>query len=329
MNILLYLYDNLLVILYSGACLMAFCNYLKKKKRYSIYISVFFFCLLLSQLITSMVEFIPGFASIYDAAYRSMPISNTVISISAAICLMKLFFLFTHNKRIVKYEYFILLTISLLLLIFPTLKNSLTNLYLYTAVFLAYLLYRGVLFCYILHKKSPVYLHGSYWRIYNIFSYITILLPLLALMEIYVKIFYLYPNSDTYSYRIYSLDLLYGMAAFLFLYISIYNEALSEKCETANVALKSQISESASDIYSEAEIGIFHTFCDLYSLTPREQTILKELLNHTTYYQISNKLLISSYTVKKHVHNICQKTAVKSGQQLSDLYENYKHSHLS
>ncbi len=314
MNILLYLYDNLLVILYACACLMAFCGYLNKRDKAPVTITVLFFCLLLNQLITSMAEFIPEFAHVYDAAYRNMPVFNTVISTVIAICLLDLFYLLVPDKKISRCEYIILLVFFLILLVIPTLKNSLVNLFLYSAVFLLYLLYRGITFCYLLHKKS---------RIHYIYSCAAVLLPLSGLIENFVKIFYR-SSSGIDSYRIFSLDFLFGSAAASCIYTYMQKKAAPRGWEAA---AKSRISESASCIQSGGEMDIFNSFCEAYGLTPREQTILSELLNHATYRQISDKLLISFFTVKTHVHSIRQKTGVRSKRELSELYERYKDPH--
>ena len=53
-----------------------------------------------------------------------------------------------------------------------------------------------------------------------------------------------------------------------------------------------------------------------YMLTKREMEILELLLNGDTYQGISDKLIISVNTVKKHCSNIYQKCGVKNRNQI-------------
>ncbi len=311
MNILHYLYNNLIVILYSGTCLLEFSNYLKKPNKKAVYLSVLFFCLLLNQLIISMTEFIPRFSRIYDAFYLNMPVFSTVVFLLTALCLLNLFLLMKPDKKAAGTESVILSVLCLLLLLIPTLKNSLTNRFFYTAVYLLYLLYRGVLFYFYLHKKSLVQPHGSYCRVSNIFSYLFILFPILGLIESFIEIFYFNSKTNPISHRLISLDFLFGISAVFRICTYLHKEAASLTCEAATDSFK------------------IYAFCNTYALTKREQTILTELLRQKTHQQISDKLLISSFTVKTHVHNICQKTAVKSKHELCALYENYKENSFS
>ena len=323
---MLYLYDNILVILFSGVCLLAFSSSLRKRNKTSACIAGLFFCLLLNQLVLSMVEFMPEFAHIYNALYETMPIFNTINAISIAVCLLSLSYECVPDRPIPSYEYFILIGFGLLLLLVPTLTNSLFHLFLYSSALLFYLLYRGIWFCFLIYPKVPKSLHANNPGMVHILSFIATLLLLLGLAENYVNIFDLYSHRGTYSYRNFSFDFLFGLISVFCIHTYMQKEIAPQTCEAQIRSLSSIITESQPSISPGTEIGVFHTFCSAYSLTLREQTILAELLHHATYQQISDKLLISSFTVKSHVHHICKKTGVKSKQNICVFYERYKNS---
>lgn len=322
---MLYFYNNILVILFSGVCLLALCSCLRKRSMTSAYIAGLFFCLLLNQLVTSMVEFVPEFARIYNAFYETMPIFNTINSISLAICLMKLSYECVPDKPIRPYEYLILVSFGLILLLVPTLTNSHFHLFLYSSALLFYVLYRGIWFCFLVRPLIQKPLHALNPGMIHILSLIVPLFLVLGLVENYVNIFYLSSHGGTYSYRIFSFDFLFSLIS-VFCIHTYAQEKAPQNCEAQITSLPAISMESQSGISPETEVGIFHTFCSAYSLTLREQTILAELLHHATNQQISDKLLISSFTVKSHVHHICQKTGVKSKQSLGEFYERYKNS---
>lgn len=323
---MLYFYNDILIILFSGVCLLAFCTYLNKWNKTSAYIAGLFFCLLLNQLVTSMVEFLPQFANIYDTFYITMPIFNTIHAVFVAICVLNLSYACIPDKPIPPYEYVILVGFGLILLLAPTLTNRPWHLFLYSSALLFYLLYRGIWFRFLVHPRIPEPLHALNPAIMQMLSFINPLLILAGLAENYVNIFYRYANGGTLSYRNFSFDFLFGLVSGFCIYAYVQKEIAPQKCEAQIPSLLPNIIETQSNNSPGTEIGIFHTFCSTYSLTPREQTILEEILHQATDLEISDKLLISSFTVKSHVHHICKKTGVISRQNLCEFYESYKDS---
>jgi len=55
-----------------------------------------------------------------------------------------------------------------------------------------------------------------------------------------------------------------------------------------------------------------HEIADIYSLTAREEEILKELIRGKSYKEISSSLNISSHTVNNHIRKIYEKMRVNS-----------------
>ncbi len=313
MKLLLYLYDNILLILYFGVCLLAFCRYLSERCCISASLSALYFCLSVNQLVASMAEFLPEFGRFYQAVYFSMPIWNTVISITAAICILNLGYQLNHTSKLPFHEYMILCIFIFLLLLVPTLKSSSTTLFLYSSLFPLFLLYRGFSFHALMNQEDCRQTKKFFSDFRPVLSQFVLLFSLSGILENYIRI-YVFPVPYWLSFcRIFSIDFLFGISALVYICFFLRKIAALHSCKAA-VNSQEPVPESAS----------FYSFCKTYSLTLREQTILTELLNHTTDEQISAKLLISSFTVRSHVHNLLKKTGSKSRQELYALYESAK-----
>lgn len=76
---------------------------------------------------------------------------------------------------------------------------------------------------------------------------------------------------------------------------------------------------NAADSYSK-----FYLFCRKYSLTTREQDIMRLLLENKNNTDISEELVISIGTAKTHIHNIFTKLEVKKRYQLIEKYNTFK-----
>lgn len=321
MNLLLYLYDNILLILYFGVCLLAFCRYLSERCCSAASLSALYLCLSVNQLVAAMAEFLPEFGRFYQAVYFTMPVWNTVISISAAICLLNLGYQLNHTSKLPFHEYMILCIFIFLLLLIPTLKSSRTTLFLYSSLFPLSLIYRGFSFYALMNQAacSQSKKLFSYFR--PALSLSVLFFSLSGIIENYIRIFVFPVRSGRFFCRIFSIDLLFGLSALVYICFFLKKTAALHTCKAA-VNSREQVPESFAS--PDTETASYYSFCKSYSLTLREQTILTELLNHTTDEQISAKLLISSFTVRSHVHNLLKKTGSKSRQELYALYESAK-----
>ncbi|MEY8352931.1 helix-turn-helix transcriptional regulator [Lachnospiraceae bacterium 54-53] len=321
MKLLLYLYDNLLLILYFGVSLLALCSYLSERCRISVCLSALYLCLSVNQLVASMVEFLPEFSRFYLAVYFSMPVWNTVISVSAAVCLLNLGYQLSHISKLPFHEYMILCIFIFLLLLIPTLKSSRTTLFLYSSLFPLSLLYRGFSFHTLMNQAACSRSKKLFSDFRPVLSRSVLLFSLSGIMENYIRIF-IFPARNGLSFcRIFSIDLLFGISALVYLCFFLRKTAAPHTCKAA-VNSQEQVPESFTS--PDTESASYYSFCKAHSLTLREQTILTELLNRTTDEQISAKLLISSFTVRSHVHNLLKKTGAKSRQELYALYESMK-----
>ncbi len=321
MKLLLYLYDNILLILYFGVSLLAFCRYLSERCCISACLSALYLCLSVNQLVAAMAEFIPEFGQFYRAAYFTMPVWNTVISISAAICLLYLSYQLNHTSNLPFYEYMILCIFIFLLLLIPTLKSSRTTLFFYSSLFPLFLLYRVSSF-YALKNQAACSQNKKLFSDFRpVLFWSVFLFSLSGIIENYIRIF-IFPARIRLSFcRIFSIDFLFGISALVYICFFLRKTAALHTCKAA-VNSQEQVPESFTS--PDTESASYYSFCKAYSLTLREQTILTELLNRTTDEQISAKLLISSFTVRSHVHNLLKKTGAKSRQELYILYENTK-----
>jgi DNA-binding NarL/FixJ family response regulator len=82
-------------------------------------------------------------------------------------------------------------------------------------------------------------------------------------------------------------------------------------------SLFSQIVDHALKVFSSNEID------DSVRLTKREQQVIALIADGSTNKEIAQKLHLSTYTVKSHVHNILEKLALKTRVQIA------KHAHFS
>nr|WP_314464577.1 helix-turn-helix transcriptional regulator [uncultured Clostridium sp.] len=321
MKLLLYLYDNILLILYFGVCLLAFCRYLSERCCISASLSALYFCLSVNQLVASMAEFVPEFGRFYQAVYFSMPVWNTVISISAAICLLNLGYQLNHTSKLPFHEYMILCIFIFLLLLIPTLKSSSTTFFLYSSLFPLSLLYRGFSFHALMNHAACSQSRKLFSDFRPVLSRSVLFFSLSGIIENYIRIF-VFPAYNRLSLcRIFSIDFLFGLSALVYIFNFMRKTAALHTCKAA-VNFREPVTDSFAS--PDTESASYYSFCKAYSLTLREQTILAELLNRTTDEQISAKLLISSFTVRSHVHNLLKKTGSKSRQELYALYESTK-----
>ncbi|WP_313152174.1 helix-turn-helix domain-containing protein [Lacrimispora sp.] len=321
MKLILYLYDNTLLILYFGVCLLAFCRYLSERCGISAWLSALYFFLFANQLVVSMAEFIPEFTRIYQDAYISMPIWSTVISISVSICLLKLSCLLNHTLKVPFSESIALYPFIFLLLVVPTLKSSKGALFIYNSLFPIFLLYRSFSFHALANKTGTAQKEKPLSVFHPIVFQAFIIFSLSGILETFIRIF-AFPTYGMISFsRILSIDFLFAATALIYICFFLQKTAALHACKTA---VNFQESDLGVETSPNDEPAFYYSFCNSYHLTLREQTILTELLNHATDKQISAKLLISAFTVRSHVHNLLKKTGTKSRQELCVLYENSK-----
>ena len=74
--------------------------------------------------------------------------------------------------------------------------------------------------------------------------------------------------------------------------------------------LSSEVRDGAEAKYTVSEV------VNRFGLTPRETQVLKNMLAVKDNYQISDEMMISTFTIKKHIMNIYRKLEISSRTQL-------------
>ena len=70
-------------------------------------------------------------------------------------------------------------------------------------------------------------------------------------------------------------------------------------------------------------------FFNRHQITPREQEIIRLILEGKSNTDIEKELYISLHTVKNHIYNIYQKLEVKNRLQITSLIQNFLHKNSS
>lgn len=323
---MLIIYNSLLLILYACSCFVAGCLFLKHREKHSSYIMFLYICLLISEMVTFTAEFVPGFSGVYGAAYRTIPIFNTFISITVSVCLLSIYSDWTGDLRIKRREYIILLCLCLFLLYLPGKDISSFRLFLYSSAPLFYLFYRMLLFVSFFYKKKSEAVHGLPGVLRSFFYPCMIGFPLAGIIENQIRIFI--KHTDSHSFRNFSYDLLFAYCAVCYMVLYLKKETAPHVSEADTPVQNSQEKKLSGDLTPAEKAGIFYRFCETFSLTLREQEVFAEFLRQADDDTISQSLMISSVTVKTHVYHILRKTGTSSRQELFVLYEGFLHSSL-
>lgn len=315
MELITFIYNAFLLILYSiPLTLMCVCYHQTRKKLY-LYMGTLFLFYILDNLVIYMTEFLNQFSVFYDNLFMTVPTFKTIIFIVTLSCML----LITYNaldlttKQISPFVYGLILLILLMLFI-PMAPNSAWKVWIYyfpCQVFTFALSLYGL----VAIKKHP----GSYSDVVTgafrkVLLY-TAVFSVLIVIEDTIVIF----NFDVYSdimvkinNRSLSEDIMsmYHCIAAIRVFFPLLQIGDREKTEVTDMT--SDLVEDTSLITEQEEpdkstdntYSKFYLFCRLYQLTTREQDILKLLLQDKNNEQISDELFISLGTTKSHIHNI-------------------------
>lgn len=94
----------------------------------------------------------------------------------------------------------------------------------------------------------------------------------------------------------------------------IFHQDEAEAAEQPRTEENTEVTQQSSS--AESRERRLSDFSQRYMLTKREMEILELLVNGDTYQEMSEKLIISVNTVKKHCSNIYQKCGVKNRNQI-------------
>ncbi|MDH6365358.1 DNA-binding CsgD family transcriptional regulator [Enterococcus sp. PF1-24] len=305
-----FIYNILLIVLYTIAMSFAINLYLKEKRKIFLILVIYIGFFILDNVIIYMTEFINTFALTYNQTFMSIPAIKTIIFMVNAFC--SFWIVATILKEnIPPLHYAILILMAVWMISVPMLSNSALKVWLYylpnqlTLIYLGFYAWRQHKIKTELSERSLTYL-----------KWIAILCAVSGLCILLEDTFVIF-NVDQYS----SLDL------------KIYNRNVCEDIFsivacllTIRFFLIDYTSPKETIIIEpqEDDTEIFKAFCREHQLTQREEEIFKLLLDHKQNQEIADELFLSIGTVKTHVHNIFIKLNVNKRNQIIDLYENFK-----
>lgn len=324
MDMILFIYNILLIILYTCPLVYSVNLYISKKQPIYLQLTVLFSLYILDNILIYMTEFFDKFSTIYNLQFMSIPSIKTFIMLSITL----VYFIIQKNvlkKDLKPLDYITLTLLTVSLFVIPLILDGAVMVWSYYLPYQLISIYLGIIG--IKHlKHNPDLLKDSFsMSIYKNILICTVIFSLLIIIEDTVVIF---------SYDVYS-DLL----------VKINNRSISEDILSiifAVYAIKycnKKLSLTSKEILEgfdfntptnlENNSNLFYEFSSVYNLTKREQEIFKLLLQDKTNQEISDELFISIGTVKTHIHNIFQKVDVSRRAQLINCYKNYQNEVLT
>lgn len=360
MDILIFIYNIFLIVLYTMVLTFCIINYRHKKRQLTAATAVLFLFYILDNIIIYMTEFLDGFSVRYDLQFMSAPAFKTLIFLVTSFCLVSIQHQVLPRRRKNR-DTAALVLLGLSLLFIPTAGYGAFKVWLYylpAQLFTLYLSVSGLLYL----KKHPGELDRE-MHSYKSLLWITAVFSLLILAEDTIVIF----SSDVYSdimvkinNRSFSEDMmsiLYSAYALVYLTRQLQGPlieiqapdmtgnalpapddgmtvmtdagmmAMADAGASALSAGKTQAPTDSTEKkqpYGPDSNTVFLHFASHYQLTSREQDILRILLTDKNNQEISDALFISIGTVKTHVHNIFQKVNVTKRSQLLKVYFEYQ-----
>ncbi|MEO1769923.1 hypothetical protein JZO67_001874 [Enterococcus sp. 665A] len=306
--IAIFIYNIVLIVLYTITMSTSLIFYLREKRKIFLAFSVYLSFFILDNVIIYMTEFFNTFAHQYNQTFMSVPAAKTIIFVVNAFCSLWIVNLLAKSK-IKPYQNALLIVLAVWMLLTPLLANSAFKVWLYYLPNQLFLFYVGT-YAWNRYKKteglSPT--EATYLKR---FAILAIVFSLAILLEDTFVIF----NIDQYTS----------------LTIKIYNRNICEDIFSIlvcvlglNYFLRGNSQQVAEDEEEVQEERLFEQFCTAYQFTQREMEIFRLLLEHKQNQEIADELFLSVGTVKTHVHNIFIKLDIKKRTQIQGLYEKYK-----
>jgi Response regulator containing a CheY-like receiver domain and an HTH DNA-binding domain len=304
--IAIFVYNILLIILYSITMAFAINSYIKEKNKVFLLISLYLAFFIFDNIIIYMTEFLNTFAQSYDQAFMSAPAVKTIIFMGNAFFSVSI--IAELQKETLKpLHYTLLIVLAVWMISIPLLPNSAFKVWLYYLGNQVFLFYLGF-YCWRGAKKDLPDLNKGYLKKLAV---ICLLFSILIVIEDSFVIF----NVDQYSS----------------LTTKIYNRSISEDIFSIVVCLLMvhfflkvrQVQEEISTEEQE-EAVLIQRFCHAHQFTQRETEVFELLLFHRTNQEIADQLFLSLGTVKTHVHNIFIKLDIKKRTQIFPLFEEYQ-----
>ena len=192
MDILIFIYNIFLIVLYTMVLTFCIINYRHKKRPLTAATAVLFLFYILDNIIIYMTEFLDGFSVRYDLQFMSAPAFKTLIFLVTSFCLVSIQHQVLPRRRKNR-DTAALVLLGLSLLFIPTAGYGAFKVWLYylpAQLFTLYLSVSGLLYL----KKHPGELDRE-MHSYKSLLWITAVFSLLILAEDTIVIF----SFDVYS----------------------------------------------------------------------------------------------------------------------------------
>lgn len=332
MDILIFIYNIFLIVLYTVVVTFCLINYRAKKRPLFVATAVLFLFYIFDNIIIYMTEFLAEFSTLYDFQFMSVPAFKTLIYLVTSFCLVSIQGAVLPDRQKDR-DIAGLVFLGLSLLFVPMAGNGALKVWLYylpAQLFTLYLGTSGLLYL----KKCPDSLDQE-MASYRKLLWITAIFSVLILIEDTIVIF----SFDIYSdimvkinNRSLSEDIMSIIYSFFAIGYLVRQLQIPGASRTDGASLPAGASQTdgnfpqreTSDMEAPEDNTAFLHFVSQYQLTSREQDILKVLLTDKNNQEISDALFISIGTVKTHVHNIFQKVNVTKRSQLLRVYYEYQ-----
>ena len=306
--IAIFVYNILLIILYSITMAFAINSYLKEKNKVFLLISLYLAFFIFDNIIIYMTEFINSFAQSYDQAFMSAPAVKTIIFMGNAFFSISII-AELRKEKLKALHYGLLIALAVWMITVPLMDNSALKVWLYYFGNQVFLFYLGF-YCWRGARMDLPELNTGYLKKLAI---ICILFSILIVIEDSFVIF----NVDQYS----------SLAT------KIYNRSISEDIFSITVCLlflhsylkARQVPDEDTPEEQENSI-LIQRFCHAHQFTQRETEVFELLMFHRTNQEIADQLFLSLGTVKTHVHNIFIKLDIKKRTQIFPMFEEYQAS---
>ena len=334
MQILLMIYNMLLLVTFFVPIILSSICYIKNKNDIILAIILLFGIFSIDHIVICLTEFVPWFAEKYDTVFLGFPTWKTIAYLLTYGCMIFI------SKKVLTDCMFTIPSILLILmgvfqLFVPMMENTVTQVWLY---YFSSSVYLFIFSAYVLIRiyKTPEIKTNPNYKLFLWATIITLIFPIGVECEDYFVIFNVdiyeqgnvFINNRNVTEDVEHIILTIITVIFLVRNLldtypeedSLHKKIVEEEIKNLQMEEESVIS---NDTPLKNEIDLSKEFFKEYQLTEREQSIFMLILEDMSNQEISEKLLISLGTTKTHTHNIFSKLDVTKRKEAKDLYKAY------
>lgn len=324
MNSAIFLYNIGLIVLYTIASMGYVMLYIRTHRKIHLIVALLFFLFLLDNTIVYMAEFLNSFSDFYTKSLANGSIYKMLLLSAIGLCYLFVKCSIVNEERLERTDLIAYGIYILEMAVMPQLTFFSGNIWFFYAgesILVIYLCITAIQKLKDINNEEGI----KRYHKYKYFLIIIMVLGILIIAEDAVVLFgmesLLAMSSRIRQRNLFEdiLSIFYaGYACYIF--VQVIQEKNKEE------VLKETISQEAVPklvpYHPISEIDL-KTFSEEYSLTKREQQVLKLLLEDKTNQEMQELLVIALGTVKNHIHNIYQKTNVSKRSQLLMLVNEF------